>query len=125
MGEIADMMLDGTLCEGCGVFIGTGAGYPVRCEDCGGDGCEGFADQKQRSQDKRASNRENSARLLHQAGVRFDMKNDGAHLIVRSNPIVDFWPGTGKYIQRGTNKQGRGVFNLLKLIGVEAPKDRT
>jgi len=36
---------------------------------------------------------------------------------------VDFWPGTGKYTQRGTNKQGRGVFNLFKLIGVKAPSN--
>lgn len=34
MGEIADMMLDGTLCEGCGVYIGDGDGFPVRCPDC-------------------------------------------------------------------------------------------
>jgi hypothetical protein len=35
MGEIAEMMLDGTLCEGCGVYLdGEGDGYPRRCEDC-------------------------------------------------------------------------------------------
>jgi hypothetical protein len=34
MGEIADMMLDGTLCVQCGVFIGNPVGYPVNC------GCE-------------------------------------------------------------------------------------
>lgn len=31
MGEIADMMLDGTLCEGCGAFIGEGDGFPQYC----------------------------------------------------------------------------------------------
>lgn len=35
MGEIAEMMLDGTLCEGCGVFLdGDAEGFPRRCEDC-------------------------------------------------------------------------------------------
>jgi len=35
MGEIADAMLDGTLCEGCGGYLeGEGEGYPVRCADC-------------------------------------------------------------------------------------------
>lgn len=35
MGEIADMMLDGTLCEMCGVFLNEEPqGYPCRCEDC-------------------------------------------------------------------------------------------
>lgn len=35
MGEIADMMIDGTLCEGCGVHLDDEpAGYPRRCADC-------------------------------------------------------------------------------------------
>lgn len=33
MGEVADMMLDGTLCEGCGVYIGADYG-PSYCRDC-------------------------------------------------------------------------------------------
>lgn len=35
MGEIAEMMLDGTLCEGCGCFIDAEPqGFPGRCDDC-------------------------------------------------------------------------------------------
>lgn len=35
MGEIAEMMLDGDLCEGCGVYMGDpGYGLPRRCADC-------------------------------------------------------------------------------------------
>lgn len=34
MGEVAEMMLDGTLCEQCGTFIGEPVGYPRLCEDC-------------------------------------------------------------------------------------------
>lgn len=35
MGEIAEMMLDGTLCEGCGVYMpGEAQGIPRRCRDC-------------------------------------------------------------------------------------------
>lgn len=52
MGEIADMMLDGTLCEGCGEIMDDmidghdededqdeddAPGYPRRCAACGGD----------------------------------------------------------------------------------------
>ena len=33
MGEVADMMLDGTLCEGCGVYLGSDWG-PAYCTDC-------------------------------------------------------------------------------------------
>jgi Zn finger protein HypA/HybF involved in hydrogenase expression len=34
MGDLADMMLDGTLCEGCGVYLGDAVGYPRRCKPC-------------------------------------------------------------------------------------------
>ena len=34
MGDIADMMLDGTLCEQCGDYIGESIGYPRVCSDC-------------------------------------------------------------------------------------------
>lgn len=35
MGEIADMMLDGILCEQCGCLIdGEETGYHRLCEDC-------------------------------------------------------------------------------------------
>jgi len=37
MGEIADMMLDGTLCATCGEFIGEDAGYPRYCCAACGD----------------------------------------------------------------------------------------
>lgn len=38
MGDIADMMLDGTLCEGCGVFMdGEAVDYPRLCADCAKD----------------------------------------------------------------------------------------
>lgn len=34
MGDIAEMMLDGTLCEGCGEYLGEGDGYPQYCAGC-------------------------------------------------------------------------------------------
>lgn len=38
MGEVAEMMLDGTLCEGCGVFLNEAApGYPRTCRECGAE----------------------------------------------------------------------------------------
>lgn len=38
MGEIADMMIDGDLCEGCGVWIGEGQGYSRTCHACQSEG---------------------------------------------------------------------------------------
>lgn len=34
MGEIAELMLEGVLCENCGSFVGDPVGYPRKCEDC-------------------------------------------------------------------------------------------
>jgi hypothetical protein len=43
MGDIADMMLDGTLCEGCGVFLNDDVpGYPCRCESCRADAARDY-----------------------------------------------------------------------------------
>lgn len=38
MGDIAEMMLNGTLCSGCGEYLGESEGFPKECEDCRGDG---------------------------------------------------------------------------------------
>ena len=34
MGDVADMILDGTLCEQCGTYISEGNGFTRTCEDC-------------------------------------------------------------------------------------------
>ena len=34
MGEVAEMMLEGTLCASCGVYLGRDNGYPEYCHDC-------------------------------------------------------------------------------------------
>lgn len=35
MGDMTEMILDGLLCESCGVYIdGEAPGYPRLCEDC-------------------------------------------------------------------------------------------
>jgi hypothetical protein len=34
MGDLADMALEGILCQTCGIYMGEGEGYPVLCENC-------------------------------------------------------------------------------------------
>lgn len=78
---------------------------------------------KQRSQDKRASNRKSSADLLAARGVEFTKNNGGAHLIVTAGDhLVDFWPGTGKWTTRGFRFTvvGRGVQGLIRHLEQEA-----
>ena len=69
------------------------------------------------SQQRRSSNRANSAELLRANGVPFVSKNGGAHLIVEGRECpIDFWPGTGKWHSR-CGKKGFGVRNLVAFIG--------
>lgn len=34
MGEIADMIIEGVLCEQCGAYVGDEVGFPRSCPDC-------------------------------------------------------------------------------------------
>lgn len=76
-----------------------------------------WRDVKAASQQKRAKNRQSSADVLRRAGIGFETKNDGAHLIVRTagGHIVDFWPGTGLWIMRGSTQRHGGVRSLIKF----------
>ena len=78
---------------------------------------EMFNALKKERQEKRASNRENSAEYLRERGIPFVEKNGGAHLIVEGKEcFIDFWPGTGKWRSR-CGKKGFGVRNLVEFIG--------
>jgi hypothetical protein len=73
---------------------------------------------------KRQHNRESSPQVLDRYGVEYETRNDGIHLIVRggegNGTIVDFWPGTGKWIARdATKSSGRGVFRMIEWLGVK------
>lgn len=78
---------------------------------------EVFSGLKKHNQEKRAANRDASARILAEEGINFRSNNGGAHLIVEQNGLVfDFWPGTGKWIERTTNYHHRGVRNLINMV---------
>jgi hypothetical protein len=81
-----------------------------------GDMGEVFNAMKEESKERRASHREQSPKLLDRAGIPFESKNGGAHLIVEgSECYIDFWPGTGKWISRN-GKRGFGVRNLIRYV---------
>ncbi len=42
MSDFIELILDGVLCEGCGVYIGDAQGYPSRCNACCEEMEEGF-----------------------------------------------------------------------------------
>lgn len=74
-------------------------------------------DMKKRSSEKRENNRQFSTELLKASGFDVESKNQGYHLIVKhNNKVADFWPSTGKFTVRGSNKYSRGVKNLIKQL---------
>lgn len=82
----------------------------------GSDIGEAFAAIREMQREKKYSNRISSTSLLEKHGISFISKNNGIHLIVSDR--WDFWPSTGKFIDRQTKKQGRGVFNLIRVVKV-------
>lgn len=79
-----------------------------------GDMGDVFNAHRKACQEKRASNREQSTQILESKGIAFEMRNNGAHLIVADH--YDFWPGTGLWKDRQDGKRGRGVHSLLIRI---------
>lgn len=64
---------------------------------------------------KRNSNRNFSTQYLDDLKIPFESKNGGIHLIVTVGTVViDFWPSTGLWMERGINKKQRGVRYLIK-----------
>lgn len=72
------------------------------------------------SKRRRAKNRDMSLALLQQERIPVEVKNNGAHLIIRlaDGARFDLWPGTGKWVKGlpSPTRDGRGVFELLKCI---------
>ena len=80
------------------------------------DSVEDFKFLKAVQQQKRADNRTSSAEYLHQHGIPFEEKNNGAHLIVEGRDcFIDFWPGTGRWNSR-CGRKGFGVKQLEVFI---------
>lgn len=79
-----------------------------------------FRDMKAAAQERRANNRENSPARLTEAGIKYESKNGGAHLVVTAlGKTIDFWPGTGLWIVRGQSRRQRGVFRLINACTPE------
>lgn len=75
---------------------------------------EMFKEHKEERRIKKQSNLEYSTELLRANGIKFESKNNGVHLIVEGKDCkIDFWPSTGKFIDRNGNS-GRGVMNVIK-----------
>lgn len=76
----------------------------------------GWKALRQARQEKRSSNQQQSTQLLRKNQIDFTAKNYGIHLIIHTTPVIDFYPSTGLWIERGTNIKRRGVRKLLNYL---------
>ena len=63
-----------------------------------GDMGDLFNEMKNESKTRRESHRNNAPKILSDAGLNFIVYNAGAHLVLPYQGVVDFWPGSGKWI---------------------------
>lgn len=80
-----------------------------------------YAAMKEHSREKKLSNKETAKQLFELHKVDYETKNNGMMWIVNSKEhgTVIYYPTTGLYSVKNI-KKGRGVFNLLKFIGIQA-----
>ena len=58
MGDYADMILEGIMCEQCGTFLGEGDDYPTLCKSCADE--NNHKDRKEvKRQTKKAATKSN------------------------------------------------------------------
>lgn len=85
-----------------------------------GDMGEMYRDWREHKAEKRANNRALGYEALRERGYQFKTCNGGAHLVVSASHgvVIDFWPGTGKWIARaehgGRAMRGHGLGNLMR-----------
>jgi hypothetical protein len=73
-----------------------------------------WADHKRDRADKRHKNQVASTKILADAGIEFESKDNGRHIIIRMPFRIDFWPSTGLW--KTSQSEGRGVRELIKTI---------
>ena len=76
---------------------------------------------------QRAERRLRATDALTDAGIAFETRNNGAHLILHHHGItVDVWPSTGRWkARRSSIWEGRTIESLLKnLLSGTAAEER-
>lgn len=80
-----------------------------------------WREHRQKRIDKRNANKEAATAKLTELGIEFASRNGGLHLIVQDR--WDYFPSTGKYIDRratGPHGTGRGLRNFIRALDKEA-----
>ncbi len=111
-----DNVADGSHCGSCCQYIGDGDGYPRFCRDCSGGAAQAY--QKPIKQKKQAKIAKVKA-WLAQHGIKHTIHNNDTHFILHppTGPLIDCWPTTSKWQQRG----GKISTDALELTRLLAP----
>lgn len=81
-----------------------------------GDMGDFWRDVREARQAKRSSNTKSGAQMLREAGIAFEAKNLGSHLVVSARGhVIDFWPAGGLWIVRGSTQRHGGVRKLIQF----------
>lgn len=120
MGDVADMMLDGTLCESCGVYVGNPVGHPRRCDDCGG-GVDWLALREAKRAAKAGRLDQFKARVATDPTWQVLSDNHFRKVVDGANRF-DYWPSTMKVLWRGKTYHGVEAAHIESFI--ENRRDR-
>lgn len=71
-----------------------------------------YAAWREHKREKKRANRSTSLGLLAQHGHLVEVLSQDHYRI----GAFDFWPSTGLFINRETQKRGRGVFKLMEAL---------
>lgn len=77
-----------------------------------------YRGMKVMDQERRADRREDALEHLKLHKINGTVNNGGAHLIIKhGDSVIDFWPGTDKFMVRGGKRQ-YGINTLCKFLGI-------
>ncbi len=74
-------------------------------------------DWREHKKERAAKRHENlvaSTKILADAGIKFESRDYGQHIIIRTPFRINFWPSTGLW--KTSQSKGRGVHALIKFI---------
>lgn len=74
-----------------------------------------FREMRARKKERHEINKERATAALIQAGIRFESKNDGEHLIIGGG-AYELWPSSTRWRARGERRIYLGVERLIKRI---------
>lgn len=106
MGDAADSMINGLMCELCGVLIdGDEPGYPRRCGGCGGSkkrkksGGRGHKQARKGRVDSASKSLDATKKRMLNIGVTVQVFNDGMHWRFASpTRTYEWWPSRGRMV---------------------------